>query len=102
MDLEVQAEQQMHAAELVELRKLHHGIINIRPIYPELAEAAEERRLSEMSLTERFKLFVQRERGTDPSTELAEFLLEMVNEQREGQVEQVEEDATRPTGGEVA
>ena len=80
----MQADQPMATADLAALRKMHPGIITIRAILPELAEVAEERRLSEMSLTERFKLFVKRERGAEPPEELVKFFLEMVNEQGTG------------------
>ena len=99
VDLEIQADQPLATADLAALRKMHPGIVTIRAILPELAEVAEERRLSEMSLTERFKLFVKRERGAEPAEELVKFFLEMVNEQGPGTGQ---EDAAQPTGGEVA
>lgn len=99
VDLEVEAEQPLIAAELAELRRLHNGLISIRPIYPELSAETEGHRLSEMSLTDRFKLFHQRERGVDPPEELVKFFLEMVNAQ---ELPPEEREEAKPTGGEVA
>ncbi|MGE5530413.1 MAG: metallophosphoesterase family protein [Patescibacteria group bacterium] len=99
VDLEVESDHPLEAAELIELRKLHPGIIGIRPIYPELTAQTEDRRLSEMSLADRFKLFHQRERGVDPPEELVKFFLEMVNAQEPPAEAQ---DEAKPTGGKVA
>jgi len=99
VDLEIQANQPLSTTELAELRKMHSGIITIRTILPEIAEAMQERRLSEMSLVEKFSLFVQRERGAAPPDDLAGFFLELVNEP-EAMANQ--EDMPQPAGGEVA
>lgn len=100
VELEIMADQPIEISELAELRKLHSGIITIRPIFPELAAASSEtHRLSELSLVDRFDLFFQRERGIAPPEDLVRFFLEMVNRD-----ESAESDArtVHPTGGEVA
>lgn len=99
VELEITADQPLEVSELAELRKLHSGIIGIRPVFPELETDHEAlRRLSELSLVERFKLFYERERGMAPPEELVGFFLEMVNwPESDGST-----DVTEPTGGEVA
>jgi exonuclease SbcD len=102
VDLEITADQSIGISELAELRKMHSGIITIRPIFPELAtEVSEARRLSEMSLLERFDLFFQRERGIAPPEDLIRFFLEMVN-QPESDHEYGSEGTSQPAGGVVA
>jgi exonuclease SbcD len=102
VDLEIMADQSIGISELTELRKIHPGIITIRPVFPELAgENREARRLSEMPLVERFGLFFQRERGIAPPEDMIRFFLEMVN-QSESDSDSPPEDTSQPTGGEVA
>lgn len=80
VELEIMTDQPLEISELVELRKAHSGIITIRPIFPELNNDHEAlRRLAEMPLIDRFKLFFERERGVAPPENLVEFFLEMVN-----------------------
>ena len=82
VELEIKADQSLEISELAELRKLHPGIINIRPIFTEVGpENIDDRRLSELSLVERFALFYQRERGIAPPEELVRFFLEMANQE---------------------
>lgn len=97
VELEIMADQPLEISALAELRKAHSGIITIRPIFPELAADLEGRRLSEMPLLDRFKLFFERERGIAPPTDLAGFFLEMVN--RPESDDQATD--TQPTGDEV-
>jgi exonuclease SbcD len=102
VDLEIMADQSIGIPALTELRKIHPGIITIRPIFPELtSEDQDTRRLSEMSLVERFNLFFRREKGIAPPEEMIRFFLEMVN-QAEPDNESNMEGASQPTGGEVA
>lgn len=100
VELEIMVDQPLEISELVELRKAHSGIITIRPIFPELNNDHEAlRRLAEMPLIERFKLFFERERGLAPPENLVEFFLEMVN-RRDSDGSGSE--PTESTGGEVA
>lgn len=99
VDLEVRAEQPLTAAQVAELRRIHPGIVNVRVILPELAVQGTERRLSEMSLAEQFKLFCMRERGVGPSTELLDLFLRLANE---GEGDSDGQYAVEPAGGEVA
>lgn len=100
VDLEIMLDQPLEASELAELRKVHSGIISIRPIFPELdQEDAAWRRLAELPLVDRFKLFYERERGIAPPEGLVEFFLEMVNQpESQGGTD----DGGQSTGGEVA
>jgi exonuclease SbcD len=102
VELEILADQPIEVSQLAELRKSHSGIITIRPIFPEMeADASEVRRLSELSLEERFNIFFQRERGVSPPEELIRFFLEMVN-QAETNEKSDSDTVTQSTGGEVA
>jgi exonuclease SbcD len=101
VELEIRADQPLESSELAELRRLHPGIITIRPIFPEL-EAGDStmRRLSELPLVDRFQLFFERDRGIAPPEELVRFFLEMVNQPESDR----EENGVlpQPGGGEVA
>jgi exonuclease SbcD len=100
VELEIMADEPLGSAELAELRKAHSGIITIRPIFPELAaDDPALRRLAELPLIDRFKLFFERERGIAPPEELVRFFLEMVNQPES---DGLSNDVTRPNGGEVA
>lgn len=99
VELEIMADQPIDIPQLAELRRLHPGIITIRPIFPELeADNLAVRRLSEMPLIDRFKLFFERDRGVTPPEDLVHFFLEMVNQQESD----AEPDADAPAGGVVA
>ncbi|MGE5559115.1 MAG: metallophosphoesterase family protein [Bacillota bacterium] len=102
VELEIRVDKSIDTPDLVELRKIHSGIVTIRPIFPEIAEEMSElRRLSEMPLIDRFKIFFNRERGIEPPEDLVKFFLEMVN-QPEAEQEKGSEDTPQPLGGEVA
>jgi exonuclease SbcD len=80
VELEIMADQPLEGSELAELRKVHTGIIAIRPIFPELDnDDSAMNRLSELPLVDRFKLFFQRERGIAPPEDLVDLFLEMAN-----------------------
>ncbi|HEX3046788.1 MAG TPA: exonuclease subunit SbcD [Bacillota bacterium] len=79
VEMELMADGPLEINQLMELRKLHSGLVTIRPIFPELNETADGRRLSEMTLVERFNLFFEREYGIAPSEDLIQYFLEMVN-----------------------
>lgn len=80
VELEIMADQPLEGFELAELRKVHSGIITIRPIFPELEkDDSAIGRLSELPLIERFKLFFEREKGIAPPEDLVDFFLEMAN-----------------------
>lgn len=79
VEMELMADGPIEINQLMELRKLHPGLVTIRPIFPELNETTDGRRLTEMSLVERFNLFFEREYGTMPSEDLIQYFLEMVN-----------------------
>ena len=99
VELEIMADQPLEISELAGLRKAHSGIITIRPIFPELNNDNEAfRRLADMPLVDRFKLFFGRERGIAPPDSLVDFFLEMVNQ---AELDGGLRDGTVPTGGEV-
>ncbi len=102
VELEIVADQPLEASELAELRKAHSGIITIRPIFPGITADLNERRLSEMPLVDRFKLFFEREKGVAPPEDLIGFFLEMVNQPEFEAEPDLGKNVTESTGGEVA
>lgn len=102
VELEIMADYDMETTQLVELRKLHPGIVTIRPIFPELiGKRAADSGLSRLSLEERFQRFFERERGMTAPEELVRFFLEMVNQAEDEESLNILE-LPAPTGGEVA
>lgn len=81
VDLEVQVSAPLTPAQLAEMRERHPGLVNVRVVLPEqVATAGGDARLSELSLAERFKLFVARQEGAGPDQELVDLFLELAAE----------------------
>lgn len=81
VDLEFSSEQPLTASQMAELRRLHPYLVNIRVNLTQTDQTGTETRLSEMSLTEKFSLFVTRQTGAEPTAELLEFFLELINQE---------------------
>ncbi len=79
VDLEIARDQPLTDSERSVLKEAHSGLINIRWLNTGQAQVAHERRVSELPLLDRFKLFCQRQ-GGDGSQELMDLFLELVNE----------------------
>ncbi|MFD2617136.1 exonuclease SbcCD subunit D [Terrilactibacillus laevilacticus] len=81
IDLEVQLSEALSIHDIQEIRKLHDGIVNIRPIY--LNDIEQEERLERMRLPihELFiRFFKQQTNGAEPSPELLQLFLDLINE----------------------
>ncbi|MGI6666578.1 MAG: exonuclease subunit SbcD [Bacillota bacterium] len=81
VDLEIVRDQPLSASEVSALRSAHPGIVNIRWRGTLKPLSGEEKRISEMPLIERFKLFCQRA-GAEASQELLDLFLELISEDR--------------------
>lgn len=79
VDLELTRDQPLSASEVSALRSAHPGLVNIRWKGSAQPAGGEEKRISEMPLIDRFKLFCQRA-GADATQELLDLFLELVNE----------------------
>ena len=68
--------------QIQKLRRNHEGIVNIRPIYPEIERiAAEEGRRSELPVHELFRRFYERQTGgAKPDDALVDCFLELIGE----------------------
>jgi len=79
IDMKIQANEPLQGSQITILRKLHPGIINIQVLLPGLeVSQSGERRLSELSLEEKFTRFAAGETGTAPSKELFSLFLELL------------------------
>lgn len=82
VDLEIVRDQPLSASEVSTLRSAHPGLVNIRWRGTAQPVGREEKRISEMPLIDRFKLFCQRA-GADATQDLLDLFLELVNEDGE-------------------
>ncbi|MHB9094784.1 MAG: metallophosphoesterase family protein [Eubacteriales bacterium] len=79
VDMEIGSPLPLESWQVAELRKLHTGIINIRIVLPGPHTVEErDRRLSELSLEEKFSRFAARETGNAPPRELFELFIELL------------------------
>lgn len=84
INVEVYVEEALPTEVIQHLRKSHNGILNIRPIYPEIVAAREQVRLSELSIEELFQRFYQKQtNGAVPDRELVQLFLELLQEEDE-------------------
>lgn len=79
VDLEITRDQPLSPSEISALRAVHPGLVHIRWRSSVQPVSEEERRVSELPLIDRFKLFCER-KGVDASQELLDLFLELVNE----------------------
>lgn len=79
IDMRIQVAEPLQGSQISALRKLHPGIINIKVLLPgQDVSASVEKRLSELSLEEKFTRFVAGETGAAPSKELFTLFLELL------------------------
>lgn len=84
VDMELARDEPLTAGEISTLRAAHPGLINIRWVSTAQAIADGGRRVSELPLIERFKLFCRRNGGgAEPDQELLDLFLELVNQDEE-------------------
>jgi exonuclease SbcD len=80
IDLELHLTESLGMEQIQQLRKLHTGIIHIRPIYPEM-EAAVSVRQTGAPIDEMFRRFYARQTGgAEPGEELIRLFLELLHE----------------------
>ncbi|MBU7005380.1 metallophosphoesterase family protein [Phosphitispora fastidiosa] len=79
-DMEIASAEPLTASQVVDIRKLHPGVISIRVLLPGVSEeeTGNVRRLSELSAEEKFRRFAARETGAFPEQELVEMFLELL------------------------
>jgi exonuclease SbcD len=79
VDLELTRDQPLSSSEVSALRSAHPGLVNIRWKSSTQSAGGEKKRISEMPLIDRFKLFCQRS-GADATQELLDLFLGLTNE----------------------
>ncbi|ULL17659.1 exonuclease SbcCD subunit D [Paenibacillus sp. H1-7] len=80
IDLEVHMSEAMSTEQIHMLRKAHEGIVNIRPIYPEMeAAAASAVSMNSMPMDELFRRYYARQTGgAEPEAELVRLFMELL------------------------
>ncbi|SDW88726.1 exonuclease SbcCD subunit D [Paenibacillus sp. CF384] len=102
IDLDVWMTEAMMLQHIQQLRKLHDGLIHIRPIYPESAEAKEsgERSREQLPAEELFRRFFAKQTGGgEPDDPTVQLFLELIAEEEDLQSGAV---PTELDGGESA
>jgi len=82
IDLEIHVDDSLTLEQIRQLRTLHSGIVQIRPVYPQAEAAeAESAAASQLPLDELFRRFYRRQTGgAEPEGELVKLFLELVQE----------------------
>ncbi|CAG7639359.1 3',5'-cyclic adenosine monophosphate phosphodiesterase CpdA [Paenibacillus solanacearum] len=85
IDLEVHLNETMSLEQIHKLRQAREGLIHIRPIYPELEQAAKEAvSAAKMPMDELFRRFYERQTGgAQPEPELVRLFLELLTADEE-------------------
>ncbi len=84
VNVEIYVDEALPTEVTQHLRRSHTGILNVRPIYPEIAAAREQMRVSELSIEELFHRFYQRQtNGAVPDDALVKLFLELLQEEDE-------------------
>ncbi|SEN08852.1 exonuclease SbcCD subunit D [Paenibacillus sp. OV219] len=86
IDLDVWMTEAMTLQHVQQLRKLHEGLVHIRPVYPEQAEAleADHRTREQLPAEELFRRFFSRQTGGgEPDAETVQLFLELIAEEEE-------------------
>jgi exonuclease SbcD len=80
IDLEICMSEAMSMEQIHALRKAREGIVNIRPVYPEMeAAAAGEASMRSMPMDELFRRFYSRQTGgAEPEAELVKLFMELL------------------------
>ncbi|CAG7634480.1 exonuclease SbcCD subunit D [Paenibacillus allorhizosphaerae] len=85
IDLEVHLNETMSLEQIHTLRQAREGLIHIRPVYPELEQAAKEAvSAAKMPMDELFRRFYERQTGgAQPEPELVRLFLELLSADEE-------------------
>lgn len=79
IDLEVHVNDALSMEDIQQLRKLHAGIVNIRPIFPEMAQEEAGVSAANLSIEELFRRFyMQQTGGGQPDDELVKLFLDII------------------------
>lgn len=73
--------------QLAQVRKLHPGLIHIRPIFPEMESIEQQPSPSHMPLEEQFRQFYQQQRGVSPPDELVDLFLSLLESEEQEEAE---------------
>ncbi|MFD0682677.1 MULTISPECIES: metallophosphoesterase family protein [unclassified Paenibacillus] len=84
IDLEINMTEAMSMEQIHTLRKAREGIVNIRPIYPEMeAAAAGEASMRSMPMDELFRrYYIRQTGGAEPEAELVQLFMELLEAQQ--------------------
>lgn len=86
IDLELYMTTTPTMEQIHSLRKLHPGIVNIRPIYPEMEKELVEVTTTKLPIDELFtRFYVKQTGGAQPEPALLQLFLELIREQSEGE-----------------
>lgn len=81
IDLEIHLSESLSMDQLQNIRKLHSGIIHIRPVYPETAPA-ELAAAGALPIEEMFRRFyIRQSGGAEPEPELVQLFMELIGEE---------------------
>ncbi|TBL70385.1 exonuclease SbcCD subunit D [Paenibacillus thalictri] len=83
IDLEVHVSEALGMEQIQRLRQAHEGLLNIRPVYPEMEiAAAQAGAVSSLPLDELFRRFYRRQTGgAEPEPELTRMFLELLEQE---------------------
>ncbi len=79
IDLELHLTDQITMEDIQKLRKAHEGIVNIRPIYPDVELASPQMSSAHLPIDEMFRRFYSRQTGgAEPDSELVKLFMELL------------------------
>ncbi|WP_199426432.1 exonuclease SbcCD subunit D [Thermaerobacillus caldiproteolyticus] len=88
IDLEIHLQQSLSMEEIHHLRKLHFGLIHIRPVFLQQENDIEQATQEHVSLEDMFRRFYERQTGgAKADDELVKLFLELVAEDDDGEME---------------
>ncbi|WP_078381490.1 exonuclease SbcCD subunit D [Sutcliffiella halmapala] len=83
IDLEIHVKHALSMEEIHRIRKLHEGILHIRPIFPEMVEELTAVKMDSIPIEELFVRFYEKQTGgAEPEEELVHLFLSLLNEER--------------------
>jgi exonuclease SbcD len=82
IDLEIHLDDSLSMEQIQGLRKVHEGIINIRPIFPEQTTSHSNQDQTNLPIDQLFRQFYTRQTGgAEPDEELVQLFLELIQEE---------------------
>ncbi len=81
IDLEIHLEKSMEMSQIQSMRKIHSGLLGIRPVFPDHQEVEKQLEREGLPLDELFRKFYrQQKNGAEPQEELVDLFLELGRE----------------------